>query len=205
MCPATPSPKPNRPKMRKRAGELGFAMRALFLDRRERRHRRRVQVGLRGERHPVDHPGLGARAVLGHRHAMSVRASPTRRDYRPHGNRCGQPSHWFGCRLGTVLQRPSDDPAVVRRTQRIDIARAVPMGVLLPLEMSVLLTIAVAHFDAPGWARGTIAAANGIGSARVDVADGIRATAARCPTMTIAAWVIADRRDRASRSRRPAR
>lgn len=57
----------------------------------------------------------------------------------------------------------SGDPAVVRRTQRIDIARAVPLGVLLPLEMSVFLTIAIQHFDASGLAKGLIAASTGIG------------------------------------------
>ena len=57
----------------------------------------------------------------------------------------------------------SDDPAVVRRAQRADLARAVPLGVLLPLETSVLVTIALKHFDAPGLVKGVIAAANGVG------------------------------------------
>lgn len=59
--------------------------------------------------------------------------------------------------------RPSDDPKVVRRAQFADLARAVPLGVLLPLETSVLVTIALKHFDAPGLVKGVIAAANGVG------------------------------------------
>jgi MFS family permease len=58
---------------------------------------------------------------------------------------------------------PSDDPALVRRAQLIDLARAVPLGVLLPLETSVLVTIALKNFDAPGLVKGVIAAANGVG------------------------------------------
>ncbi|MEQ1874413.1 MAG: MFS transporter [Ilumatobacteraceae bacterium] len=58
---------------------------------------------------------------------------------------------------------PSDDPKVVRRAQFADLARAVPLGVLLPLETSVLITIALKHFDAPGLVKGVIAAANGVG------------------------------------------
>lgn len=58
---------------------------------------------------------------------------------------------------------PSDDPAVVRRAQLADLARAVPLGVLLPLETSVLVTIALKHFDAPGLVKGVVAAANGVG------------------------------------------
>ena len=57
----------------------------------------------------------------------------------------------------------SDDPAVVRRAQLADLARAVPLGVLLPLETSVLVTIALKHFDAPGLVKGVVAAANGVG------------------------------------------
>lgn len=58
---------------------------------------------------------------------------------------------------------PSDDPAVVRRAQLVDIARAVPSGVLLPLETSILLTIAIKRFDASGTVKGAVAAAAGIG------------------------------------------
>lgn len=57
-----------------------------------------------------------------------------------------------------------DPPAdVVRRTQLIDVVRSVPMGVVLPLESSVLLTIAIKHFDASGLTKGLIAAAGGVG------------------------------------------
>ena len=58
---------------------------------------------------------------------------------------------------------PSDDPAVVRRTQVLDLVRAVPAGVLLPIETTVVLTIAIREFDAPGWAKGLIAASSGVG------------------------------------------
>lgn len=88
-----------------------------------------------------------------------------------------------------MLQRPSDDPAVVGRTQVVDLARAVPLGVILPLETAVFLTIAIQHFDAPGWARGVIAAAPGVGL----LASTFLTAAARrlpVPTMTIASWVI---------------
>lgn len=87
------------------------------------------------------------------------------------------------------MTRPSDDPAVVRRTQVIDLARAVPLGVILPLETSVLLTVAIQHFDAPGWARGTIAAATGVG---LLLSTLLTALARRLPvpTMRIASWVI---------------
>jgi MFS family permease len=56
---------------------------------------------------------------------------------------------------------PSDH--VVRRTQIADVARSVPMGVILPLETSVLLTIAIKQFDSPGWVKGVIASAMGVG------------------------------------------
>ena len=59
--------------------------------------------------------------------------------------------------------RPSDDPGRVHRTQVLDIARAVPSGMLVPLESSVLLTIAITRFEAPGWVKGLIAAAAGVG------------------------------------------
>lgn len=57
----------------------------------------------------------------------------------------------------------SDDPRVVRRAQLVDLARSVPLGVLLPLETSLLITIALRHFEAPGLVKGVIAAANGFG------------------------------------------
>jgi MFS family permease len=58
---------------------------------------------------------------------------------------------------------PSDDPNLVRRAQRIDIARSVPLGILLPLESSVLLTIAIKEFEAAWWVKWLVAAANGVG------------------------------------------
>jgi MFS family permease len=58
---------------------------------------------------------------------------------------------------------PSDDPQLVRRAQRIDIARSVPLGILVPLEASVLLTIAIKQFDAAWWVKWLIAAAGGVG------------------------------------------
>ena len=57
----------------------------------------------------------------------------------------------------------SDDPAIVRRTQVVDLLRALPLGVLLPLETSILLTIAIKQFDASALAKGVIAAAAGVG------------------------------------------
>ena len=87
------------------------------------------------------------------------------------------------------MTAPSDDPDVVRRTQRVDIARAIPLGVILPLETSVFLTIAIQQFDAPGWARGTIAAASGVG---LLLSTLLTAWARRVstPAMTVASWVI---------------
>lgn len=61
------------------------------------------------------------------------------------------------------MQRPSDDQALVRRTQALDLARSVPLGVILPLETSVLLTIAITVFDASALAKGMVAAASGVG------------------------------------------
>jgi len=57
------------------------------------------------------------------------------------------------------------DPAadVVGRTQLVDVIRSVPLGVILPLETSLLLTIAIKHFDASGFTKGLIAAAGGFG------------------------------------------
>lgn len=53
--------------------------------------------------------------------------------------------------------------AIVRRTQVLDLARAVPLGVLLPLEQSVLLTVAIKRFEAPALVKGVVAAAAGVG------------------------------------------
>ncbi|HAP75394.1 MAG TPA: hypothetical protein DCR14_04865, partial [Acidimicrobiaceae bacterium] len=56
-----------------------------------------------------------------------------------------------------------DDPNVVRRTQVVDIARSAPLGLLMAMETSVLLTIAIKHFDAAWWVKGLLAAAGGVG------------------------------------------
>ena len=61
------------------------------------------------------------------------------------------------------MSAPSQDPAVVRRAQIVDLARAVPAGVLLPLETSVLLTIAIQRYHASGTTKGLVAAAAGVG------------------------------------------
>ncbi len=52
---------------------------------------------------------------------------------------------------------------VVRRTQTVDVARSIPLGIILPLETSVLLTIAIKQFGAAGPIKGAIAAAGGLG------------------------------------------
>jgi MFS family permease len=87
------------------------------------------------------------------------------------------------------VERASDDPAVVRRTQVTDLARAVPLGVILPLEASVLLTIAIVHFDAPGLAKGLIAAASGFGLLASTMVTAL-ARRSSLPAMTIASIVI---------------
>jgi predicted MFS family arabinose efflux permease len=57
-----------------------------------------------------------------------------------------------------------DPPAdVVGRTQVVDVIRSIPLGVILPLETSLLLTIAIKHFDASGLTKGLIAAGGGFG------------------------------------------
>jgi MFS family permease len=63
------------------------------------------------------------------------------------------------------VARTTLDPAadVVGRTQLIDVFRSIPLGVILPLETSVLLTIAIKHFDASGFTKGLVAAAGGFG------------------------------------------
>ncbi len=56
-----------------------------------------------------------------------------------------------------------DAQSLVQRTQRVDLARSIPLGVLIPLETSVLLTIMVKHFDGGPLAKGLVAAASGFG------------------------------------------
>lgn len=72
----------------------------------------------------------------------------------------------------------------------IDLARSVPIGILTPLESAVFLTIAVQRFDAPGWARGLIAAASGVGLLLSTVVTAY-ARRVRAPSMTVASWAIA--------------
>jgi MFS family permease len=83
----------------------------------------------------------------------------------------------------------SDNAAIVRRTQVIDLARSVPLGVILPLETSVFLTIAIKHFDAPGLAKGLIAAASGVGLLGSTLLTALARRSSR-PSMSIASMVI---------------
>ena len=62
-----------------------------------------------------------------------------------------------------LAQQSGPSPTTVRRMQVVDLARSIPLGVLMPLEQSVLLTIALKRFDAPGPVKGLIAAAGGFG------------------------------------------
>ncbi len=73
----------------------------------------------------------------------------------------------------------------MRRTQVADLARSVPLGVLLPLETSVILTIAIKQFGASGLLKGMIAAAGGLGML---VSPFVTAAARRSsrPAMTVA-------------------
>lgn len=84
----------------------------------------------------------------------------------------------------------SDDPAVVRRTQVLDLARSLPLGVLLPLESSVLLTIAIKRFDASGPVKGLIAASAGIGLLASPLVTSVARRTGR-PVMALAAAVSA--------------
>ena len=59
--------------------------------------------------------------------------------------------------------RPSDDPRLVRRAQRLEYGRSLPLGVLLPMETTLFVAIALRHFDAPGLVKGLVAAAAGVG------------------------------------------
>lgn len=61
------------------------------------------------------------------------------------------------------MDRAGIEREIVGRTQVVDVLRAVPLGVLLPLETSVLLTIAIKHFDASAIVKGIIAASAGVG------------------------------------------
>ncbi len=84
--------------------------------------------------------------------------------------------------------RPSDDPAIVRRTQLADLARSVPLGVLAPLETSVILTIAIKQFDASGLFKGMIAAAGGVGMLASPFVTAAARRSSR-PAMTVASLI----------------
>lgn len=81
------------------------------------------------------------------------------------------------------------DPGIVRRTQILDIARAVPSGVLFPLESSILLTIAIKQFDASGLAKGFIAAAGGFGLLASPFMTSVARRIGR-PVMQVGSFVI---------------
>lgn len=88
-----------------------------------------------------------------------------------------------------VLQaHPSDDAVIVRRTQTLDVVRSVPAGVLVPLESSVLLTIAITTFDPSGWVKGIIAAAAGVGLLASPFITAL-ARRVRHPAMVVAACI----------------
>jgi predicted MFS family arabinose efflux permease len=82
----------------------------------------------------------------------------------------------------------SDDPGVVRRTQVVDIARSVPLGVLYPLETSVLLTIAIKRFDTAGLTKGLVAAASGVGLLASPFVTALARRSAR-PVMVVASTI----------------
>jgi MFS family permease len=88
------------------------------------------------------------------------------------------------------VERASDDSRVVRRTQAVDLARAVPLGVLLPLESSVLLTVAIKQFDASGLTKGLVAAAGGVGLLLSPMTTALVRRLGR-PAMWVAAWISA--------------
>ena len=81
-------------------------------------------------------------------------------------------------------------PGVVRRTQFVDILRSIPLGVLLPLETSLLLTIAIKQFDAPALVKGLIAAASGMGLLASPLMTSVARKSGR-PVMELAAVLSA--------------
>jgi hypothetical protein len=84
----------------------------------------------------------------------------------------------------------TSSPGVVRRTQVVDVLRSVPLGVLLPLETSLLLTIAIKRFDAPSLVKGLIAAASGLGLLASPLMTSIARKSGR-PVMQLAAALSA--------------
>ena len=83
-----------------------------------------------------------------------------------------------------------DDPRVVRRAQIVDVMRAVPLGVMLPLETSVLLTIAIKEFEASWWVKWLVAAANGVGLLAAPFVTSVARRWGR-PVMVPAAYISA--------------
>lgn len=83
-----------------------------------------------------------------------------------------------------------DDPAVVRRAQIVDVVRSAPLGVTLALESSLLVTVALKHFDAPGWVKGVVAAGPGVGMLLSPLVTSLARRSGR-PAMVVAALVSA--------------
>jgi MFS family permease len=87
-----------------------------------------------------------------------------------------------------ITYRPSDSAEVVRRTQVFDVLRSIPAGILVPLEASVLLTIAITRFHAPGWVKGLIAAGSGVGLLLAPfITEAVRRS--QRPAMHVAAFI----------------
>ncbi len=83
---------------------------------------------------------------------------------------------------------PSDDPEIVRRTQVIDVIRSIPSGVLVPVESTIVLTVAITRFEAQGWVKGLIAAAAGVGLVSSPFVTSFARRSGR-PVMVVAAWI----------------
>lgn len=79
---------------------------------------------------------------------------------------------------------------IVQRTKRLDLTRGIPLGYLLPMQSSVLLTIAIKQHNAPGWAKGLIAGAGGIGLLLTPFVTAL-ARHVRVPVMRLAGWIMA--------------
>ena len=83
---------------------------------------------------------------------------------------------------------PDIDHSRIRRAQAVDLARSLPYGLIIPLETSVLLTIAIKRFDASGLVKGIVAAAAGIGMLASPVVTAATRRLGR-PVMVVAAMV----------------
>jgi hypothetical protein len=80
----------------------------------------------------------------------------------------------------------TQDPTLVRRMQRLDVVRSVPLGVLMPLESSLLIAIALNHYGTANWVKGAIAAAGGVGLLATPLITSLARRAAM-PVMRVAA------------------